>query len=315
MTFDARTIGIAVVLGALALVPPISGLIDEPFYPDLFTRIMIFAIAAVSLDLILGYGGMISFGHAAYLGIGGYAVGILSFHGVTDGFLHFGTAIVASALTAAFIGLLSLRTSGIYFIMITLAFAQMVYFLGISLTAYGADDGLPIYSASDFGPLLDLHDQTVLYYTVFAVLLLFLLGSWRVVNSRFGMVIRGAKSNDRRMVAGGFETFRYRLAAFVLSGAMAGVAGALLANQALFVSPAIMHWSRSGEVMVMVILGGMGTLFGPVIGAITYLIIEDVLSGITEHWQVIFGPFLVLVVLFAKAGIFGLLPGRRRSEP
>ena len=295
----------AVVLAALALVPPVSAALGQDFYVDLFTRIMIFAIAAVSLDLILGYGGMVSFGHAAYLGIGSYAVGILSYYGIGDGFLQFGVAILASALVAAFIGWVSLRTSGVYFIMITLAFGQMIYFLGESVNQFGGDNGLNIPQHSDFAGLLDLDDSTILYYFVFAWLAVCLAIGWRLVNSRFGMVIRGAKANERRMQALGFKTFRYQLVAFVISGGMAGIAGALLANLTLFLSPNIMHWSRSGEVMMMVILGGMGSLIGPALGAVVYLLFENVLSGVTEHWQAILGPFLVLVVLFSKSGLLG----------
>jgi len=305
---------IAIGMLALAAVPPVAAALSQPFYLDLFTRIMIFAIAALSLDLILGYGGMVSFGHAAYLGIGAYAVGILSFYGIGDGFLHFAAAIAASAAVALFIGAVSLRTSGVYFIMITLAFSQMLYFLGVSLNVFGGDDGMTIRARSGFAGLLDLDNGNVLYYFVFAALLVFLVVGDRLTRSRFGMVIRGAKSNERRMVAIGFPTFRYKLAAFVISGAMCGTAGALLANQTLFVSPAIVQWTRSGEIMMMVILGGMGTLFGPVLGAAAFLILEDALSGMTAHWQAILGPILILVVLFAKRGIFGLLAGRS-EEP
>lgn len=307
-----RTKGIAIALGlaALALVPPISTLAGDTFYVDLFTRILIFAIAALSLDLILGYGGMVSFGHAAYLGIGSYAVGILDHYGVDNGFLQFGLAIGVSALVALFIGAVSLRTSGVYFIMITLAFCQMIYFLGVSLNAYGGDDGMNIVRHSDFAGLIDLDDANTLYYFVFAFLVLFLLLGFRLVGSRFGMAIRGAKSNERRMVAIGFPTYRYKLAAFVIAGAMCGAGGALLANQSLFVSPSIMHWSRSGEIMVMVLLGGTGTLFGPVVGAVVLLVLENVLSDLTVHWQAILGLFLVLVVLFARRGLFGLVRGR-----
>jgi branched-chain amino acid transport system permease protein len=272
---------------------------------------MIFAIAALSLDIILGYGGMVSFGHAAYLGIGAYAVGILAFHGITDGFLQLGAAIAAAAVAALFIGVVSLRTSGVYFIMITLAFAQMIYFLSISLNTYGGDNGLNISEPSNFHGLIDLGDPTSLYYLVFAILMLFLFLGHRLVESRFGMALRGARSNPRRMAAIGFPPLRYRLAAFVIAGAMCGVAGALLAEQSLFVAPAIMQWSRSGEIMMMVILGGMASLVGPIIGAIVFLVLEDVLSGLTAHWQIVLGPILVLVVLFARGGIFGLLVGRR----
>lgn len=302
-------------LALLALVPPVSLALGQPFYIDLFTRIAIFAIAALSLDLILGYGGMVSFSHAAYLGIGAYAVGISSFYGITNGFAHFAIAIAASALVALFIGLVSLRTSGIYFLMITLAFGQMLYFLAISINTYGGDDGLNIPHHSKFAGLINLDNASVLYYLVFAFLVLFLWLSGRIVRSRFGMALRGAKSNERRMAAIGFPTFRYRLTAFVISGAMCGCAGALLANQALFVSPAIMHWSRSGEILMMVLMGGMGSLFGPVLGAVAYLVLEDILSGVTTYWQLLLGPILILVVLFARRGLFGmvLLPMRRGS--
>ena len=311
---DPKTIAAFVALAALALVPAVAAAADAPFYTGVFARIMVFAIAAVSLDLILGYGGLVSFGHAAYLGIGAYAVGILNFHGVSDGFIHFAAAFLAAAVAALAIGCVSLRTSGVYFIMITLAFSQMVYFLGVSLNRYGGDDGLNISRHSDFGGLIDLGDQTVLYYFVFGVLLLVLFLGSRIVQSRFGVLLQGVKSNERRMIAIGFPTFRYKLAAFVISGAIGGVAGALFANLTLFVSPSMMHWSRSGEIMMMVILGGIGTLFGPVLGAAAYLILESVLSRLTEHWQALLGPILILVVLFSKAGLLGLVSGRARRD-
>jgi len=312
---DRRWLVALVVLGALALLPLLSAAIGQEFYVDLFTRIMIFAIAAVSLDLILGYGGMVSFGHAAYLGIGSYAVGILAFYGYDNGFLQFGVAILASALVALFIGWVSLRTSGVYFIMITLAFGQMIYFLGESVNQFGGDNGLNISRHSNFVGLINLDNANVLYYFVFAWLVLCLGFGWRLVDSRFGMVIRGAKSNDRRMTGLGFRSFRYKLVAFVISGAMAGIAGALLAELTLFLSPNIMHWTRSGEIMMMVILGGMGTLIGPVIGAVVYLVLENVLSGLTIHWQAIIGPFLVLVVVFSKSGLLGAADRWRRRTP
>ncbi len=309
-----RTIAVGIGLAALALVPPLALVFDAPFTVDLFTRIVIFAIAAVSLDFILGYGGMVSFGHAAYLGIGSYSVGILSYYDISNGFLHFGVAIVAAALTALAIGWVSLRTSGVHFIMITLAFSQMLYFLCESLNQFGGDNGLNIPDHSNFAGLLDLDNAATLYYLAFACLIACLLIASRLVESRFGMVVRGAKSNERRMATLGFSTFRYRLTAFVIAGAMGGLAGALLANQTLFLSPSIMHWTRSGEIMMMVILGGMGTLFGPVAGAAAYLILENVLSGLTEHWQAVLGPLLILLVLFSKAGVLGLLPATTRGR-
>jgi len=307
MRIAGQGLAIGIGLAAFAAVPPLAALLDEPFYVDFFTRIMIFAIAALSLDLILGYGGMVSFGHAVYLGIGAYAVGILSHYGIDNGFVHFAAAILCSALAALFIGAVSLRTSGVYFIMITLAFAQMVYFLALSLEVYGGDNGLNIARHSDFAGLVDLDDANVLYYFIFAFLVLFLLTGFRLIESRFGLAVRGAKSNERRMMAIGFRTYRYKLAAFVIAGAMCGTAGALFANQALFVSPSIMQWTRSGEIMVMVILGGMGSLFGPVLGAALFLVLEQLLSGWTQHWPAVLGPILILVVLFAKRGLFGLV--------
>jgi branched-chain amino acid transport system permease protein len=304
-----RVVAIGAGLVALALVPPLAAWFDATFYVDLFTRIVIFAIAAVSLDLILGYGGMVSFGHAAYLGIGSYAMGILSYYGITNGFVHFGVAIAGAALAALAIGWVSLRTSGVYFIMITLAFSQMIYFLCESLNQFGGDNGLNIPDHSDFAGLIDLENPTTLYYLAFACLLICLLLGSRLVGSRFGMVVRGAKSNERRMAALGFATYRYRLTAFVIAGAMGGLAGVLLANQTLFLSPSIMHWTRSGEIMMMVILGGMGTLFGPVAGAAAYLVLENLLSGLTSHWQAVLGPLLIIVVLFSKGGILGLVRG------
>ncbi|MEO9191517.1 MAG: branched-chain amino acid ABC transporter permease [Acetobacteraceae bacterium] len=314
MTAPRRAITLATLV-VLALVPLAAGALNQGFYVDLATRVVIFAIAALSLDLILGYGGMISFGHAAFLGIGSYAVGISVTFGITNGLAHFGLAASASAVVALVIGLVSLRTSGATFIMITLAFAQMIYFFCESLSQFGGDNGLAIPTHSGFGRLIDLDDPATLYYFALAWLVAALLFGNRLVDSRFGMVIRAAKSNERRMTALGFPVFRYRLLAFVISGAMCGIVGALLANQTEFLSPAIMHWTRSGEIMMMVILGGRATLIGPVIGAAIYLVLENVLSGLTEHWQVILGPILVAVVLLARPGLLrGLLTrGRARA--
>ena len=310
---SGRHLAICVALAALALVPAVATVAEAPFYIGLFARIIVFAIAAVSLDLILGYGGLVSFGHAAYLGIGAYAVGILSYHGITDGFVHFAAAFFAAAIAALVIGFVSLRTSGVYFIMITLAFGQMVYFVGIGLNEYGGDDGLNIARHSDFGAALNLGRPVVFYYFAYGLLLLFLFLGNRIVQSRFGMLLQGVKSNERRMIALGFPTFRYKLTAFVMAGAVCGIAGALFANLTLFVSPSIMHWTRSGEIMMMVILGGLGSLVGPVFGAAAYLILESVLSRLTEHWQAVLGPILILVVLFSKTGLYGIfaLPRRR----
>ena len=277
----------------------------------LFTRVLILALGAVSLNLIMGYGGMVSFGHAAYLGIGGYAVGILAKEGIASGFVQWPVAIAASALYALVVGALSLRTRGVYFIMITLAFAQMIYYVAIGLDRYGGDDGLTIYKRSQFGGLLDLQNKAVFYYLCLALLLASVYLVARLVNSRFGLVIRGARSNDRRMQAIGFPTFRYRLVCFVIAGALCGLAGALLANHTNFISPALMHWTRSGDLIVMVVLGGLGSLFGPLIGAAAFLVLEEGLSRLTEYPALILGPLLLLVAIYVNGGIEGLLEGRR----
>ena len=294
----------------LATVPLFAALFGQPFYVDLFRRVMIFAIAALSLNLILGYGGMVSFGHAAYLGVGAYAVGVLAHYGVHDGYLQWALAIAASALVALVIGAVSIRTSGIYFIMITLAFTQMLYYLGISIEEFGGDDGMRLEVKSQFFGLIDLDNGNAFYYLVLAILVLVALLGHRLVNSRFGMVIRAARSNEARTRAIGFSPYPYRLAAFVIAGAVCGLAGALLVNHTAYLTPEFMNWTRSGELMFMVILGGMATTAGPVLGALALLLVEDVLSGWTQHWQIILGPLLVLSVLFFRRGLAGLLFGK-----
>jgi branched-chain amino acid transport system permease protein len=266
---------------------------------------MIFAIAAISLNLILGYGGLVSFGHAAYLGVGSYAVGILAFYGIADGWLQFTVAIGASALIALAIGAVSIRTSGIYFIMITLAFTQMLYYLGISVAEFGGDDGMRLKQRSQF-PLLDLGDPVQFYYLVLVLMLLTAFLVNRIVNSRFGMVLQATKSNDARSRAIGFSPYPYRLIAFVISGAMCGLAGALYANHTSYITPNLMSWLQSGEFMFMVILGGMGTAAGPVLGAFALLLVEELLKGWTEYWQVVLGPLLVLSVIFFRRGLAGM---------
>jgi branched-chain amino acid transport system permease protein len=295
-----------VAVAALIALPPVISALNQPFYIDLVRRVMILAIAAVSLNLILGYGGLVSFGHAAYLGVGAYAVGILAFYGVTNGFLQFAVAIGASALVALAIGSISIRTSGIYFIMITLAFTQMLYYLGISLAEFGGDDGMRLKAKSQFAGLLDLKDGLVFYYVVLALMILSVFIVYRIVNSRFGMVLRASKSNEPRTRAIGFSPYPYRLAAFVIAGAMCGLAGALYANHTNYLTPGFMSWVQSGELMFMVILGGIASTSGPVLGAFALLLVEEVLKGWTEHWQVILGPLLVLSVIFFKRGLAGI---------
>jgi len=298
----------------LALVPVAAGALDQPFYMTLFMRIMIYALAALSLNLILGYGGMVSFGHALYLGIGAYAVGILTQLGVANGWIHLGAALVVTIAVALFTGVISLRTTGIAFIMITLAFAQMFFFLGMSLKQFGGDEGMTIAQRSVFG-LVDLEEKVVFYYLIFAIVLLTLYGSRRLIESRFGMVLRGTMENERRMKALGFPTLRYRLAAYVISACFCAVSGLLLANLTEFTSPDYMAWSRSGELIVMVVLGGIGTSIGPLVGAMALLLLEEFLSALTTHWMIVMGPIIVLIVLVAKRGIAGLLPDLRGGGP
>jgi branched-chain amino acid transport system permease protein len=302
-----RNVVVLAMLVALALLPVYVALTGDRFILTLFTRIIILALAAVSLNLILGYGGMMSFGHAAYLGIGGYAIGMLAHEGVGSGYIQWPVALAASAVFALVIGALCLRTRGVYFIMITLSFAQMAYYVVSGLSRYGGDDGLTIYQRSDFGGWINMSNKTQFYYLCLVLLYGSLYLVWRLVNSRFGMVIQGARSNETRIRAIGFPVYRYRLTCFVIAGTMGGLAGALLANNTEFISPSVMYWTRSGDLIIMVVLGGMGSLFGPVFGAVALLLLEEVLSGITEYWQIILGPMLLLVVLFARGGIDGLL--------
>jgi len=306
-TLNLRTVVGLLLLLALLLLPLYVELTGSRFLLTLFTRIVILALAAVSLNLLLGYGGMMSFGHAAYLGIGGYAVGILAFEGITSGFVQWPVALLVSAFFAFVIGALSLRTRGIYFIMITLAFAQMAYYIVAGLARYGGDDGLTIQKRSQFIAPINLSNKVQFYYICLFLLCAAIFLVWRIVNSRFGMAIQGARSNDTRMRAIGFPTYRYKLVCFVIAGTLCGLAGALLANHTDFVSPAMMYWTRSGDLIIMVVLGGMGSTFGPLFGAVALLVLEEVLSGITEYWQIILGPLLLLVVLFARGGIDGLL--------
>ena len=304
----------ALVLLVLAALPLITQALDQRYLLLVTTRIVIWSIAAVSLNMILGYGGLVSFGHAAFFGIGGYTVGILAANGIQSGWVQWPAALLASIVWAALVGALSLRTRGVYFIMITLAFAQLVYYLSSGLAAYGGDDGLNI-SRSRFPGVIDLRDKAHFYWLCFALLCGTLWFSSRLAVSRFGHVLRGAKSNDLRMAALGFPVFRYRLTAFVISGAFGGLSGILLANEGAYVSPAMMSWVKSGDLIVIVVLGGIGTLFGPLWGTLAFFTLEEFLKplldlvhkGWGEYWQIVFGPMLVLVALYAKGGIDSLL--------
>jgi branched-chain amino acid transport system permease protein len=285
---------------------PFAALGAQSYLVSLFMRIMIFAIAAIGLDLILGYGALISFGHAAFIGLGAYAVGILAAHGIHDASIALAAALAAAMLFAFLTGLVCLRTKGVYFIMITLAFGQMAFFTASSLAPYGGDDGLTIHMRDTvFGyPLLE--NARAFYYIVLACLVASYVLCRTLIASRFGRVFRGARENPARMAAIGFDTRRYQLVAYVVSGALGGLSGFLLANSTDFVSPAYMSWQRSGDLLIMVIFGGMGRLYGAVIGALAYLLLEERLADFTENWKVIVGPLLVVVAVFARGGLVGV---------
>ncbi|MER3480039.1 MAG: branched-chain amino acid ABC transporter permease [Meiothermus sp.] len=297
-------------LGLLLAFPPIAHATGLEFYAGLLTKIMIYALAASSLNLILGYGGMVSFGHAAFFGGGAYTVAILSREGVASAWVIWPVAVALCALLALLIGAISLRTRGVYFIMITLALAQMIYFGVVSLKQYGGEDGLRA-RRPDFG-LFELSD-TALYYLTLAVLAGALYGLSRLVNSRFGRVLQAIRENESRAAALGYPVYRFQLVAFVLAGGLAGLAGVLMAHYTQYASPNLLAWQQSGHLMMMVILGGVGQFWGGVLGASVLLGVEEILQDLTIHWQLGVGVILLLVVLFAPRGLVGLLP--RRSGP
>jgi branched-chain amino acid transport system permease protein len=307
LTLSPRGWAMIIGLFLLALLPPFVAVTGHTFYLDLASRLMILGIAAVSLNLILGHGGMISFGHAAYLGIGAYCVGIPAYYEIYEGFIQIPLAVATSAVFALITGAICLRTKGVYFIMITMAFTQMVFYAFVSIEEYGGDDGLVIDLRSEFAGLIDIDGANGLYYFVFVSLLAVLFLVHRITRSRFGMVIEGARGNERRMRAIGYDTYRYRLVCYVIAGAICGYAGALLGNFTNFISPEMMDWTASGELIFMVVLGGTGSLFGPVLGAAAFVLLEEWLSAITIYWQFIFGALLILVVLFWRGGLNGLV--------
>jgi branched-chain amino acid transport system permease protein len=313
-----------VVMVLLAVLPPVLYLNGQTFYMDLAIRLTILAMVAVSLNLILGYGGLVSFGHAAYVGLGAYAVGIPAYHAIyggledlglatLSGWVHFPLAMGVAALFALLTGIVCLRTKGVYFIMITMAFAQMVYYAIVSIKTYGGDDGLTINARSEL-PGLSLDQPLQLFAVCYVALLLTMLLVRMMTQSRFGMVLQGAKGNNERMINLGYNTYRYQLTAYVISGAIAGLAGALLGNFTTFISPEMMDWTRSGEFMFMVILGGVATTVGPVLGAVAFIVVEEILSQITIYWQLPFGILLILVVLYSKGGLTSMLAGLRKSK-
>ena len=297
-------IAIGIIVLCLLLVAPLIG---DSYQTRVLTRAMIMGIAALALNLVFGYGGMISFGHAAFLGVGAYAVGILASHGIAEGLVALPLALVAAALAGLVIGALALRTTGIFFIMITLAFAQMLYYLSIGLEDYGGDNGMPLASPTRIVGLLNLSNPLHLYYTGLATLAAVYLLGRAFVTSEFGLAVMGMRDNERRMRNLGYPTYRYKVVAFTLSAALCGLSGALLANADAYVGPTNLHWFMSGLLMIMVILGGQGSLIGPVLGAMLYVVVEEGLSNITEHWMVVFGPLLVVTVLLARHGLLALV--------
>jgi branched-chain amino acid transport system permease protein len=323
----SREHALNIVLAAILLSLPFVALaLDEPFYIALASRMAVLGLAAVGLNLALGVGGLVSFGHAAFFGIGGYVAGIMSTSAFNAEplfsfpFTLYGSdllpvvwiaTMLVSAAVALPIGAISLRTSGVYFIMITLAFAQMVYYFAISWPAYGGEDGLALYARNQL-PGADTANSLTFFLVCYAVLMVGLAVFAVVRNSRFGTALEAARQNEVRLAAVGVGSFRVRLVAFMLSAAMTGLAGALFADLNRFVSPSMLSWHMSGVLIVLVILGGVGRLFGPVAGAMLYVLLEFVLGGLTERWQFFLGLILLGVVLFARGGLIGMLAGRPR---
>lgn len=290
----------AALFAGLAVALFVSEWAEYTFYVKLISRALILGLAALAVDLVVGVAGLVSLGHAAFLGVGAYAVAILAEHGITNSVVQWSVGILASATVALVVGALSLRTSGVYFIMITLAFAQMLYFIANSVSRYGGNDGLTIWAPTSFPGFGSLGSHYRLAWVCYTILLIAYLALLRVRDSRFGRVLRAAKENERRMLALGFAVHRYRLAAFVMSGAVTGLAGVLLATMTEFVAPAYMSWHRSGELLAMVVLGGLATLHGAVVGALLFVVLEEILSTLTTYWGLPFGLFLVLAVLTGR---------------
>jgi len=302
-----RRVALLALAGLLLALPPAMQALGAGYYVSTAGKIVVFAIAATSLNLVLGYGGMVSFGHAAFFGLGAYATGVLVSEGVLNAGAHLLATMALTALAALVIGAISLRTRGVYFIMITLAFGQMLFYLANSIKGYGGDEGLNIRARSLLGFGLDLKDAPTFYYVALVALAVTLLGLNAFVRSRFGRAIVAIRDDDLRAEALGFATYRMRLAVFVAAGAIAGIAGALSVNQQGYVSPNLLHWTQSGTLMVMVILGGVASLWGGVLGAALLVVLQEVLSAYTTHWEFWTGWVLLAVVLFARHGLAGWL--------
>ncbi len=292
----------------LVLLPAVAIVANQPFWITVATRVVIYALAVAALDFIVGYGGMLSLGHAAFFAIGAYTVAFAAKNGLHAAGLNWLLAVVIAGLFAAGIGAVSVRTSGIFFIMITLAFAQMIYYLVNGIKSLGGDDGLPM-TARDVLPGIDLANPTIFYFVALFFLAAFVLFSQRAIRARFGTVVRAAMQNERRVTALGFNVHRYRWVAFAISGAMTGLAGALFGDFQRIASPDSANWLQSGDLLVMLILGGAGTLLGPIFGAAAFLVLQTVLIGLTEHWMIVLGPILIFVVWAGKRGLAGLIAG------
>ena len=292
-------------LPLLAILPLALEAADQGFYIGFATRVLIFALAASSLNLVLGFGGMVSLGHAAFFGIGAYVAAICQQAGINEALIVFPAAMAAAGIFALGVGAVSLRTRGVYFIMITLAFAQMVYYLFISARAWGGDDGLPLAGRMTLAGITLASDRA-LYFAALAALTAAMVLFARLADARFGRTLQAIRENETRMEALGYPVFRYRLVAFALGGACAGLAGALLANLTGLASPNLLQWTQSGTLLVMVIIGGVGTLWGGVVGAVVLLGLEELLVGVTEHWHIVLGLMLLAVVLFAPRGVAAL---------
>lgn len=301
-------------LALLVAFPFLAAMFGADFYITLASRILIFALAATSLNLILGFGGMVSFGHAAFIGLGAYTVAIAMQSGLSNAWIGWPLAMLVSAAFALLIGAISLRTQGVYFIMITLAFAQMLYFLVVSLKNYGGDDGLQMAARSFVAPGMDLARERDFYYVTLALVAVSIWGVARLLNARFGHTLQAIRENETRMMAMGYATYRFKLVAFTVAGALAGLAGALMANLGGFVSPSLMQWSQSGMLMIMVILGGVGYLYGGLLGAAFFLILEEGLSHYTIYWQLGLGAVLLLVVLLAPNGLASLVTRKKGAK-
>ncbi|MBB6486844.1 branched-chain amino acid ABC transporter permease [Rhizobium lusitanum] len=314
---------IVIGLAAFILVPMLAGLAGNASIEGLATRVVIYAIASVSLDLIIGYGALVSFGHAMFFALGGYTVGIIAYHtsngeplwgwqGTNAALIVWPIGLLACVVLAVVVGWFALKTSGVQFIMITLAFAQMVFFVLVSLATYGGDDGLLINARNTF-PLIDIANGSTFYYLCLFTLVLWTMFCMMIVSSRFGLVFQALRQSERRAINLGVRPLSFRLTAFVISAFGTGLAGILWANYALFVTPDMASWSKSGEFMAIVVLGGLGTFIGPIAGAAVFIILEQILSGWTEHWMIIMGPTLTLIALFGQHGMLGRLLGKNHG--